>query len=304
MLGTMADSEDVVQEAWLRWQATSTATTTTATTATTATATTATAGDRTATSTAATATAGGGPGIERPDAWLTTVTTRLALDRLRTTRRRREDYIGPWLPEPVVVAPGPEESAELSESLTLGFLTVFEKLQPVERAVFLMADVFGVAYPDVAEAVGKSEVACRQIASRARRRLRERPARPHAAIDRKIVDELLVAIALGDVETAMARLAPDAVLVSDGGAKRRAARRPVVGAARIVRLLVNLAHRESQSIEVAPVTVNGDPGIVVTLNGAVDLVAAFELDGERVAAIWMVRNPDKLENLAQPIVLA
>jgi 2-polyprenyl-6-methoxyphenol hydroxylase-like FAD-dependent oxidoreductase len=213
-------------------------------------------------------------------------------------------YIGPWLPEPVVVAPGPEESAELSESLTLGFLTVFEKLEPVERAVFLMVDVFGVAYPDVAEAVGKSEVACRQIASRARRRLRERPARPHAAIDRRVVDELVMAIAVGDVETAMARLAPDAVLVSDGGSKRRAARRPVVGAGRIVRFLVNLAHRELESIEVAPVTVNGDPGIVLTLNGAVDLVAAFELDGDRVAAIWLVRNPDKLENLAEPIVLA
>jgi RNA polymerase sigma-70 factor (ECF subfamily) len=270
MLGTIADSEDVVQEAWLRWQAT----------------------DQTT--------------VDRPAAWLTTVATRLALDRLRANRRRREEYVGPWLPEPVVVAPGPEESAELSESLTLGFLTVFDRLAPVERAVFLLVDVFGVAYPDVSAAVGKSEVACRQIASRARRRLRDRPARPHGPVDRQVVDELIVAVAMGDVDSALARLLPDAVLVSDGGPKRRAARRPVVGAERIVRFLVNLSHRhyQAQTLQVAPVTVNGDPGIAVSLDGELDFVAAFEVDGDRVGAIWLVRNPDKLENLDEPIVLA
>jgi RNA polymerase sigma-70 factor (ECF subfamily) len=273
MLGTVADSEDVVQEAWLRWQSI-------------------TAADRVA--------------IKRPEGWLTTVTTRLALDRLRTTRRRREEYVGPWLPEPLVTGPGPEESAELSESLTLGFLTVFDRLAPVERAVFLLVDVFGVPYPEVSEAVSKSEVACRQIASRARRRLRERPARAHGPVDRQVVDELVVAIALGDVDAALARLAPDAVLVSDGGPNRRAARRPVVGANRIVRLMVNLAHRDFGAAQVTPVTFNGDPGIILTLDGRVDFVAVFEVDegGERVGAIWLVRNPDKLEHLAEPIVLA
>jgi RNA polymerase sigma-70 factor (ECF subfamily) len=119
-----------------------------------------------------------------------------------------------------------------------------------------------------------------------------------------VVDALVVAVALGDVDGALARLTPDAVMVSDGGPKRRAARRPVVGADRIVRFLVNLAHHEFGSAQVAPVTVNGDPGIILTLNGEVDFVAAFEVDGERVSAIWLVRNPDKLENLAERIVLA
>jgi RNA polymerase sigma-70 factor (ECF subfamily) len=121
-----------------------------------------------------------------------------------------------------------------------------------------------------------------------------------------VVDELVVAIALGDVDAALARLAPDAVLVSDGGPNRRAARRPVVGANRIVRLMVNLAHRDFGAAQVTPVTFNGDPGIILTLDGRVDFVAVFEVDegGERVGAIWLVRNPDKLEHLAEPIVLA
>jgi RNA polymerase sigma-70 factor (ECF subfamily) len=265
MLGTWADAEDVVQDVWLKAQA--------------------------------------AEGVERPAAWLTTVTTRTCLDRLRATRRRREEYVGPWLPEPVVSEPGPDDVAELSESLTLGFLTVLDRLQPIERAVFLLADVFSVGFSDIAATVGRSEVACRQIASRARRRLAPGPARHPTGTERRVVDELLVALATGDMDAALRRLAPDVVCVSDGGAKARAARRPVVGADRVARLLVNLAQRAPASMSVAPATVNGDPGFVVSIDGAVDFVAAFDVEDERVAAIWIIRNPDKLEHVGDHLAL-
>ena len=264
MLGTIADAEDVVQEAWLRWDGT----------------------DRDA--------------IERPDAWLTTVTTRLALDRIRATKRRREDYVGPWLPEPVVVDAGPEAAAEMADSLTLGFLTVLDRLSPVERAVFLLADVFGTPYAQVAEAVGKSDVACRQIASRARRRLQGVQARKPHGTDRRLVDELLVCMALGDVPAVLERLAPDVVLVSDGGAERRAARRPVVGADRVARFFVNLTRKHAHEVRVEPAIVNGDAGVIVYLADAIDFVASFEVENDRIAAIWIVRNPEKLEHVLTP----
>lgn len=267
MLGVVADAEDVVQEAWLRWHA------------------------------------AGPPTVDRPDAWLTTVTTRLALDRLRTLRHRREEYVGPWLPEPIVVAPGPEEAAELAETLTLGFLSLLDCLGPVERAVFLLVDVFGVAYPEVAATVDKTEVACRQIASRARRRLREAHLRPPTGPERRAVDALIGAVLAGDVDAVLARLAPDAVLVSDGGPARRAARRPVVGAERVARFLTNLTQRNSGRAHATPVTVNGDPGIIVAIDGDIDMVAAFEVEHDRVAAVWIIRNPDKLEHLGAPTVL-
>jgi RNA polymerase sigma-70 factor (ECF subfamily) len=265
MLGTWADAEDVVQDVWLKAQAAS--------------------------------------GIERPAAWLTTVTTRACLDRIRATRRRREDYIGPWLPEPVVSGAGPEAAAELAESLTLGFLTVLDRLQPIERAVFILADVFSVGFADIAATVGRSEVACRQIASRARRRLASGRAHRMTNEDRVAVDELLVALAAGDTGAALRRLAPDVVCVSDGGAARHAARRPVVGRDRVARLLVNLAARVPLTASVVPATVNGDPGVIVSVDGRVDFVAAFEVDDGRVVAMWVIRNPDKLEHVGDHLAL-
>jgi RNA polymerase sigma-70 factor (ECF subfamily) len=260
MLSTWADAEDVVQDVWLRAEATD--------------------------------------DVERPAAWLTTVTTRACLDRIRAMKRRREEYVGPWLPEPMVSAEaGPEDTAELSESLTLGFLTVLDRLQPIERAVFLLADVFSVRFSDIAATVGRSDVACRQIASRARRKLAAGPARHAVGAERGVVDELLLAVATGDMDAVLHRLAPDVVCVSDGGAKRRAARRPVIGRERVARLLVNLARRVPGRISVERATVNGDPGLIVTIDGSVDFVAAFEVDDGRVAAIWIIRNPDKLEHV-------
>ncbi len=277
MLGTVADAEDVVQDVWLRWRTVR-------------------------------------PGeVDRPQAWLTTVTTRVALDHLRAARRRREAYVGPWLPEPLVAEAGPAEAAELAESLRFGFLTVLDQLRPVERAVFLLADVFAVPYADIAVTVGKSEVACRQIASRARKRLR--PAHPPAGgpadapvdhradtgSDRVVVDALMTAVAMGDVDLALRYLAPDVVCVSDGGASRRAARRPVVGADRVVRFLVNLTRRQAGHLTARPATVNGDVGSVVSLDGEIDVVTVFEVEGGRVVTIRMVRNPDKLVHVEDPL---
>lgn len=264
MLGTLADAEDIVQEAFLRWHGT----------------------DRTA--------------VDRPEAWLTTVTTRLALDRLRSAQRRREEYVGPWLAEPLVHDPGPEEAAELADSLTLGFLTLLDRLGPVERAVFLLADVFSVPFGDIATTVGKSPAACRQIASRARTRLRaDGVGRSRPGGDRRVVEELLVAVALGDIDGVLERLAPDAVCVSDGGATRRAARRPVVGAGRVARFLITTTKKVYERASVELATINGCPGIIVSVDGEVDVVASFELDDERrVAAVWMMRNPEKLTHVA------
>lgn len=269
MLGTIGDAEDVVQEAWLRWDA----------------------ADRTS--------------IDVPDAWLTTVTTRLALDRLKSAQHRREQYPGPWLPEPLVTQAGPEEAAELADSLTLGFLTLLDRLGPVERAVFLLADVFGLPYSEVAEAVGKTEVACRQIASRSRRRLQGAHPRKPTGAERRIVDELLVAMALGDVPAVLQRLAPDAVCVSDGGPQRRAARRPVVGAERVARFCINVTRKAYRASRVASASINGDPGVIVYVDDAIDCVLAFEVDpeSERVATIWIVRAPEKLDHVLAPLAL-
>jgi RNA polymerase sigma-70 factor (ECF subfamily) len=198
MLGTLADADDVAQDTWLRWQA------------------------------------AGGAHITTAEAWLVTIATRLCLDRLRSAARTREIYPGPWLPEPIVTDPGPESAAELSDSLTLGFLVLLDQLAPVERAVFVLADVFDVPYAEIAATVGRSQAACRQIASRARRRLQP-DKHPHktAAADRELVSGLLRALASGNVNEVVARLAPQVVCITDGGPQRRAARRPVVGSAKV-----------------------------------------------------------------------
>jgi RNA polymerase sigma-70 factor (ECF subfamily) len=272
MLGTVADAEDVVQDAWFRWRALPAGT------------------------------------VHRPEAWLTTVTTRIALDHLRAVRRRREAYVGPWLPEPLVAEAGPAESAELAESLRFGFLAILDQLQPLERAVFLLSDVFAVPFAEIAVTVDKSEAACRQIASRARRRMRPATGSPEPGPgertertgERALVDALMTAVALGEVDLALGYLAPDVVCISDGGSAVRAARRPVVGAERVVRFLVNLTRRHAGHLSARPASVNGDVGAVVSVDGTVDVVTAFEVVAGRVTTIRMVRNPDKLAHVESP----
>jgi RNA polymerase sigma-70 factor (ECF subfamily) len=261
MLGTPDDADDVVQDAWLRWQV----------------------ADRGA--------------IVEPAAWLTTVTTRIAIDRLRSARQRREVYVGPWLPEPVAtVDDGPFTSAATAESLTLGFLTVLERLQPVERAVFLLHDVFGYPFAEVATCVERSEPATRQIAHRARERVKAERPRRDADPDRaqELADAFLAAVVLGDLDALRQLLTDDVVHLSDGGPHRRAARRPVVGPDRVARLLVNLASRTEPGTRIDAVRVNGERGWYVTVDGRPEMVLVASFRDGQVASILGVRNPDKL----------
>ena len=268
MLGSLTDAEDIVQEAWMRWNRT----------------------DPTA--------------VDNPGVWLTTVTTRLALDRMRTIERRREDYIGPWLPEPVAMERGPEAAAEVADSLTLGFLVLLDRLTPVERAVFLLADVFGEPFADIAAAVGKTDENCRQIATRARRKLRDEHLDDVKPVGEHTLTALLMAIASGDVNEVLALLHTDVTLVSDGGASRHAAWRVVVGPERVARLLINVGQRVLRG-EKQGYAMRGEPRFV-TVNGAAALLAdlpdgpyvftADERDG-LIVKILTLLNPDKLGHL-------
>lgn len=272
MLGSVADAEDVVQDVWLRWDA----------------------ADRAA--------------IERPAAWLTTVTTRRAIDRLRAQRRRREDYVGPWLPEPLPTATGvtdpaplrsddPEAVLDAADSLGTGLLVVLDTLGDVERAVFVLADVFAVPFDEIAEAVDRSPEACRQVASRARRKVRDARADLVAA-DEGLLAELVGAVAVGDVDAVLRLLAPDVVLVSDGGPDRRAGRRPVVGAERVARYLVNLGARTPPDATVGFEELNGAPALVVRSPSlGLVMTAEREMTAGRIGTVRMVLNPDKLHAL-------
>jgi RNA polymerase sigma-70 factor, ECF subfamily len=259
--------------------------------------------------------------VERPAAWLTTVVARLALDHLKAAQRRRETYVGPWLPEPVVTGPGdpvparptpagdpgaaadPAELAELAESLTFGFLRLLEALAPVERVVFVLAEVFGVPFPEIAAAVDRSPDACRQIASRARARVRDDGRRHQAPHDApKVADDLVSALVLGDTDRVLSLLAPDVVLVSDGGAARHAARRPVVGPHRVARLACNIVRRgldagRGAALSAERCELNGEPASLTLVDGEVVLATVFAVDGGRVRRIWSVLNPDKLAAL-------
>ena len=273
MSGTLSDAEDVVQEAWLRWQRTD------------------------------------HREIRNPAAWLTTVTSRLALDRLRAQRRRREEYVGPWLPEPILTEStsladdDPAQAAELAESVTLGFLVVLDRLGPIERAVFLLADVFGEPFADIAAVVDRSPEACRQIASRARRKVRaERE--PSVPVDESLLADLMGAVVVGDVDRVISLLSPEVVLVSDGGPNRRAARRPVLGPAKVARLLVNLAQRMPADGDIAFEHVNGGPALVVRSEELTCAVTADRDEHGVVATVRVLINPDKLAGLDHPVELS
>jgi RNA polymerase sigma-70 factor (ECF subfamily) len=273
--GSLADADDVVQEAWLRFSK------------------------------------AGPESIERPAAWLTTVVARVALDHLKAARREREVYVGPWLPEPIasdplsVSRPGPEEMAELASSLTLGFLHVLETLSPVERVVFVLADVFDVPFKEIASTVGKSPDACRQMASRARRRVHDaRPQRYSPPDDdaARVVAEMLAATTAGDVAGLVRLLAEDAVLVSDGGAHKRAARYPIKGRDRLARFLANIGKRyDTAAATIEPVTLNGELGIVISLRGQREAAMSFEVENGLVREVHIIAADDKLAALDRPI---
>jgi RNA polymerase sigma-70 factor, ECF subfamily len=265
LLGSIADAEDVVQETWVRWQRADPST------------------------------------IERPVAWLTTVTSRIGLDRLRARHRERVDYVGPWLPEPIVESVDggdPARAAELSDSLTTAFLLVLEELDPVERLVLLLADVFDVRFAGIAEITGKSESACRQIAVRARRRVRAAPLPSRSAASAEaaqVADRVVAAALTGDVDGLLAVMSPDVVLVSDGGRERHAARRPVIGADRVSRFLVNTAKRLPRDADVEPVIVSGWPGLFVRADERLHLLYWVVVEDGLVTRVEVIVNPTKLE---------
>jgi RNA polymerase sigma-70 factor (ECF subfamily) len=287
--GSRLDAEDVVQEAWERARRVDTVT------------------------------------VDRPAAWLTTVVARLALDHLRAAQRRRETYVGPWLPEPVVTDRGaalgpsgdgagagdverdPAQVAVLAESLTFGFLRLLEALTPVERVVLVLADVFGVPFPEIASSVDRSPAACRQIAARARSRVRDDGRRHQAPPDAaRVADELAAALAGGETDRVLSLLAPDVVLVSDGGAGTHAARRPVVGPDRVARLLLNLTRRGlGEGVRFERIQLNGAPGSIALRGDTPVMATAVSVDGSgRVVGIYSVANPDKLAALRLDGVVA
>jgi RNA polymerase sigma factor (sigma-70 family) len=261
LLGSLAEAEDVVQETYVRWYAQS-------------------------------------PeqqdAIESPRAWLTTVASRICLDVLGSARARRERYVGEWVPEPLpdrAEWTDPADRVTLDESVTMAFLVVLESMTPAERVAFVLHDVFGYPFAEVADVVGRTPAACRQLASSARRRVRPTPT-PTAAAGR-VVRDFKRAWEAGDIGALIGLLDPGATVVVDGGGLVSSALRPIEGAARVADHLIGIAAR-APGMTIVERTVNGRPGLVALRDGVAVTVAALDVEGGRVARIWAVRNPEKL----------
>lgn len=264
MLGSSADAEDIVQEAYLRWR------------------------DR------------ADRDVDSAPSYLTTIVVRLCIDELRSARVRRESYVGPWLPEPLLVDEAePGAAAELADSLSLAFLVLLEELAPVERAAFLLHDVFDYGYGEIAGMLGREEPACRQLVSRARRRVGERRHRFDAdqKAGRELAERFLTACAEGDLDGLMSLLSDDAVLWTDGGGKVKAARRPIHGATKVARFLVAVAKGIPPETEFREAMVNGEPGYLFVENGVVTTTLSFDIADGKIVGVTSVLNPDKLRGL-------
>jgi RNA polymerase sigma-70 factor, TIGR02957 family len=263
MLGSAADAEDVLQETWLRWVKV----------------------DR--------------GQVRDQRAYLVRITTRQSLNRLGTMQRRREAYVGPWLPEPLLTAPDVADDAELAESLSIAMMLVLETLSPMERAVFVLREAFDFSYDEIAVAVDKSAVAVRQIAHRARQHVDAR--RPREIVSptrtRAALESLQRALETGDVQGFLEVLAPDVVLVSDGGGLRQAALRPITGADKVTRFIIGGSGKAEGALTSEPTMVNGNPALVLRLDGEIDGVLAIRVDGTRVTGLYYVRNPEKLSRV-------
>ena len=272
MLGSAADAEDVVQETWLRW-------------------------------------AGIGDAareeVRDPRAYLVRIVTRQALNRLRTLARRREDYVGEWLPEPLLTSPDVAEDVELAESVSFAMLTVLETLGLTERAVFVLREVFDVPYDQIAEAVGKSPAAVRQIAHRARDHVAAR--RPRMQVDcaeqQAAVERFLAALQTGDVQGLLDVLAPDVVVVADGGGVVPAVRRPIEGAEAVARLLAKFAQVAPRA-RVDTVWLNGAPAARIDLAGELNTAVTFVVEDGLITRIYAIRNPHKLARLDEEATLS
>jgi RNA polymerase sigma-70 factor (ECF subfamily) len=270
MLGGVAEAEDMVQETFLRWQR------------------------RT------------GEEIQSVKAWLTTIVTRLCIDHLKSARHQREEYVGVWLPEPLMSSDeeDPARTAELADSLTNAFMLMVETLSPVERAVFLLHEVFGYDYAEISRIVGKSEANCRKLGVRAREHLTARrprfPADPDHA--QRLLNRFLLACEQGDNQGLLNLLTEDAAIYSDGGGKVVAVHYPILGAARVARFFINiqrLRQRKQADIQIRFTTVNAEPGLLLFRNHQLEQSMAFELADGRIRAVYIVRNPDKLKHLTK-----
>jgi RNA polymerase sigma-70 factor, ECF subfamily len=270
MLGSVADAEDAVQETYLRW--------------------------RRATET--------GDEIRSPKAWLTTTISRICLDQLGSARAKREQYIGPWLPEPLAgVTPDIAETVADFESLSLAFLVLLESLSPKERAVFLLHDVFGYDFASIGEIVGESDAYCRQLAKRARAHIAERRPRfePNRAQKERLAADFLRAVSEGDMPGLIETLTDDVTVFSDGGGKVNAARKPVAGRDKVAIFLTNLARLAPAGTSFRIEPINGQPGIVTLIDGVVRNVVTFEFADSAIRAIYIVVNPDKLRPVASAV---
>ncbi|WP_416963419.1 RNA polymerase sigma-70 factor [Streptomyces sp. Agncl-13] len=269
MLGRVADAEDVVQEAWLRWSG----------------------ADRAE--------------VREPRAYLVRVTTRLAIDRLRQVKARGEAYVGPWLPEPYVTdfgdtVPDTAERAVLADSVSLAVLVVLESLSPLERAVFVLREAFGYPYADIAAMLDRGEPAVRQLAGRARRHVDER--RPRYEVDpaqrRDLTERFLAAAAEGDLAGLMEMLAPDVRLVGDSGGKSKAPLRILESADKVGRFLVAVAGKAVPDMSFRFLELNAGPAILILSGGTPDSVFQVDVSAGRIRSVYIVRNPDKLRSLA------
>ena len=264
MLGSAADAEDVLQETWLRWVRVE-------------------------------------PGrVREPRAYLVRITTRQALNRLRTVRRRREAYVGAWLPEPLLTSPDVAEDVELADSLSMAMMLVLETLSPTERAVFVLREAFALDYDEIAEAVGRTPAAVRQLAHRARRHVDAR--RPRRTVPaeqtRAVLAAFRRALDTRDLAQLLAVLADDVVLVLDGGGVRQAAPRPVTGADRVGRFMLGGLGKATVAVTAEPAAVNGAPALLVRIGATVDGVLTAAVHDGRIAGLYYVRNPAKLTRVA------
>ncbi|MEH2554687.1 RNA polymerase sigma-70 factor (ECF subfamily) [Bradyrhizobium algeriense] len=264
MLGSRSDAEDVVQDAYLRFA--------------------------------------GAQDVHNTEAFLVTVVTRLCLDRLKSAKAQREIYVGPWLPEPVFDAEGlsADAATELADDLSFALLLALDRLSPMERAAFLLHDVFDTPFPEIAAMLDRTEAACRQLASRARRAVRDNRPAPARAPDNhaRLLQAFGEAVTSGNVAQLAALLREDAVALTDGGGRRTAARNPIIGADKIARFFIGIAAKNAgHDMRIEPAMINGAFGALLYLDGELDNTMSMAIDGEKIAAIYIVRNPDKLRHL-------
>lgn len=263
--GSVADAEDVVQEAWLRWAATDTS------------------------------------AVRSPVPFLVTTVTHLALDELRSARARRETYVGPWLPEPLLTSPDAAEAVEMAENVSLAMMVVLESLSPLERAVFVLGEVFGYSSAEIAEMLEREPAAVRQLAHRAREHVQARRPRYESdtATREAVVTRFRDACTGGDLDGMLALLAPEVTAWSDGGGKVTAARRPLEGALNVARWLLGvLAKPQLQGVRLEPTTINGELALLASFDGQPIGSMHAEIDGDRIVGLRMVLNPDKLRGLS------